>query len=253
MHRLLAVLIVALLAADVTVLATGAADPDEPAREDRASPRGGGVVVNEVPPEGQAEITGDLSTLQATAERLAPIPTPVVIDVPQRGQGGATVEGAVVDGERVSIVWGAPSPLRLSGDGGGVVLGPATVTAGSQVVWYLDGAVHGFRPGRYRIDSPVAVGSAALASPRDSVTFEADDRTTLSTRGGAFVAGDPRPLHVEGPGELTARGTFDVVTMNGLRTAVELRFGPGAFVVDLTPAPVGWEATMVVNGPIQVQ
>jgi hypothetical protein len=94
------------------------------------------------------------------------------------------------------------------------------------------------------------VGTGALASPRDTVVFDADDQTTLSTNGGAFVTIAPRPLELEGPGDLTMAGTLSVRTTDGTRSAVEVRFGPGAYLADLSPIPTGWRVRAVVNGPV---
>lgn len=252
MHRLLAGLIALVLAGNAAVLATGAAE-DEP---DRQGGPGAPAPLPDDPrteivlPEGQAEITGELGTLRGQVERPPTVRTPFRVEVAERGGGGATIQGAIVDGSRATIVWGAPSPMAVSGEGGGLELGPVGLTLGGVIRWYIDGSVHGFVPGTYRIDSPVAVGAGALASPRDSVEFTADDQTTLSTRGGAFVAAASRELDLEGPGQLTIAGTLTVRTNEGSRSAVEVQFGPGAYVAHLAPIATGWRLRAVVNGPL---
>jgi hypothetical protein len=253
-HRLLTALIALLLAANLAVLATGAADDDGAG----GGADGSGIpaslpedpTVHIVLPEGQAEISGDVGTLKGQVERPPALSTPFAVEVAERGGGGATIQGAIIDGKRSAIVWGAPSPMALSGEGGALLLGPVGLTVGESIRWYVDGRVHGFRPGTYRIDSPVAVGTGALASPRDTVVFDADDQTTLSTNGGAFVTIAPRPLELEGPGDLTMAGTLSVRTTDGTRSAVEVRFGPGAYLADLSPIPTGWRVRAVVNGPV---
>ena len=170
----------------------------------------------------------------------APLTMPV--EVPS---GSATIEGAVVDGERASIVWDGGRPLRLSGSGA-IDLGPTHVEMGmGAIFWTIDG-LRILSPGTYRVDTPVAVGSGGLARPREGVDFVADEETTIDTRAGGAV-GRGLPVHLEGPGTFRADGSFRIRTRDGTTDATHLEFGPGSFVVD-----VGADGTFtaVFNGPL---
>lgn len=192
-------------------------------------------------PEGQAEVSGTLTGFIADDANGPPLSLPIEIPT-----GGATIEGAIVDGERSTIVWDGGRPFELSGSGG-IDLGPTHVELGvGALFWPLDG-IRVLAPGEYRIDTPVAVGSGGLARPRDTVTFTATDDTTLETRGGATVVRPRQQLHLEGPGSFTATGTFTVKTRDGTRSATTMRFGPGPFLVDLAP---DGSFTAVFNGPL---
>jgi hypothetical protein len=192
-------------------------------------------------PEGQAEVSGTVTSFTADDANGPPLSLPIQID-----HGGATIEGAMVDGERSTIVWDGGRPFVLSGDGS-IDLGPTHVAgAVGALFWPIDG-LRVLAPGEYRIDTPVAVGSGGLAHPRDSVTFTATEETTLDTNGGATVLRGPQPLHLEGPGSFAAEGTFTIKTREGTRTATALHFGPGSFVVDLT---ADGALTAVFNGPL---
>ena len=198
------------------------------------------VVEREVLPEGQTELRGHVDGFVADDAVGDPLTMPIDVDA-----GGATIEGALVDGERSTIVWDGGRPLRLTGSGS-IDLGPAHVELGvGALFWTLDG-LRILTPGDYRIDTPVAVGTGGLARPRDSVSFQADEETTIDTRGGAVV-GRGLPVHLEGPGSFRADGTFRLRTRDGTVEASHIEFGPGPFVVD-----VGKDGTItaVFNGPL---
>lgn len=178
-------------------------------------------------PEGQAKVTGSLTGFVADDANGPPLSIPLDI-----GTGGATIEGALIDGRRTTIVWDGGRPFRLRGDGS-IDLGPTRVELGvGALFWPIDG-VRVLAPGSYRIETPVAVGTGGLARPADSVAFTADGETTLETRGGATVIRGVAPLHLEGPGSVHAHGVFQIRTRDGTVTRNHLEFGPGAFVLDL--------------------
>jgi hypothetical protein len=192
-------------------------------------------------PKGQAEVSGTLDAFTADDANGPPLSLPIEIKT-----GGATIEGAMIDGKPSTIVWDGGRPFELSGSGG-IELGPTHVElAVGALFWPIDG-LRALAPGEYRVDTPVAVGSGGLARPRDSVSFTATEDTTLETRGGATVLRGPQPLHLEGPGSFTGTGTFTVKTRDGTRQATKLQFGPGAFVVDLQ---ANGAFTAVFNGPL---
>lgn len=193
-------------------------------------------------PEGQAEVTGTVDGFVGDDASGAPLAMPIEV-----ATGGATIEGAIVDGERSAIVWDGGRPLRLSGTGT-IDLGPTHVelAAGTATTsWSLEG-LRIMTPGTYRLDTPVAVGTGGLARPRDSVDFTADDETTIDTRGGGVV-GRGLPVHLEGPGSFRADGSFRVRTREGTSDAAHLEFGPGPFVVDVA---ADGTFTGVFNGPL---
>lgn len=200
-------------------------------------------------PEHQAEVSGTIDGFVADDASGAPLAMPIDIE-----RGGATIEGAIVAGERSTIVWDGGRPLHLSGSGT-IDVGPAHVElrpsgGGSgehvgAIFWSLDG-LRILTPGEYRIDTPVAVGSGGLARPLDQVDFVADEETTIETRGDAIV-GRPLPIHLEGPGSFVADGRFRVRTRDGTTTATHLEFGPGSFLVDVAKDGT---FTAVFNGPL---
>ena len=180
-----------------------------------------------VPPKGQAEVHGSLTGLVADDANAPPLSIPLDIE-----HGGATIEGAIVDGKRTTIVWDGGRPFRLRGSGT-IDLGPTHVELGvGALFWPIDG-IRVLSPGAYRIETPVAVGSGGLARPADTVSFTADEDTTIDTTGNATVVRGIGPLHLEGPGSVKLDGTFTVTTREGSVTRHHLEFGPGSFIVDL--------------------
>src|SRR4051812_47424348 len=230
---LLGVVIAALLAGGVATVITHDRTAPPPIVE---------TVVHDtvVLPEHQAEVTGHVDGFVADDANGAPLAMP--LELPS---GQATIEGAIVDGQRSTIVWDGGRPLRLSGSGA-VDLGPTHVELGvGAVFWTVDG-LRILSPGDYRVDTPVAVGSGGLARPRDTVDFTADEETTIDTTGGGVV-GRGLPVHLEGPGSFRADGSFQVRTRTGTATATHLEFGPGSFVVDVA---ADGSLTAVFNGPL---
>jgi hypothetical protein len=192
-------------------------------------------------PEGQAEVRGTLTGFVADDANGPPLSVPLEIE-----HGGATIEGAIVDGRRSTVVWDGGRPFRLEG-AGSIDLGPTHVEMGvGAIFWPLDG-IRVLAPGDYRVDTPVAVGSGGLAHPSDAVDFTADGETTIETRGGATVVRGLAPLHLEGPGSLRVDGSFTITTREGTVTRTHLEFGPGSFVFDLS-ADKTFTATF--NGPL---
>ncbi len=228
---LLGVVIVALLVGGVTAVVTD--EPPAPIIETTYRD----VVVL---PEHQAEVSGSIDGFVAEDASGEPLAMPLDLE-----SGGATIEGALVDGERATIVWDGGRPFRLSGSGA-VDLGPTRVELGmGAVFWTIDG-LRILSPGDYRLDTPVAVGSGGLARPRDAVDFTADEETTIDATG-VGVIGRGLPVHLEGPGSFTADGEFTVRTRAGTAAATHLEFGPGSLVVDVEPDGT---FTAVFNGPL---
>jgi hypothetical protein len=216
---LLGVVIAAVLTGAVATVVSEH-DPGEPEVE---------TVIHDtvVLPPGQAEVRGSLTGLVADDANGPPLHIPLDLE-----HGGATIEGAIVDGRRTTIVWDGGRPFRLRGEGS-IDLGPTHVELGvGALFWAIDG-IRVLSPGTYRIDTPVAVGSGGLARPADAVSFTADGDTTIDTTGNATVVRGIAPLHLEGPGSVKLEGTFTVTTRDGSTTRHHLQFGPGSFLLDL--------------------
>lgn len=232
MTWLLSVLIVALVTGGV---AAAVADH----RSDRVTE----TVIHEhvVLPEGQAEVTGTLTSFVADGANGPALGLPIELPT-----GGATIEGVAIDGRRSTVVWDGGRPFRLSGTGA-MNLGPTHVELRENAVsWSLDG-VRVLAPGDYRLDTPVAVGHGGLAQPADAVSFVADASTTIALRGGATARRGVAPLHLSGPGSLRADGSFTITTHDGVATRSHFEFGPGSFVFDLRPDKT---FTATFNGPL---
>lgn len=184
----------------------------------------------QVLPENQIKLDGTLGRLTGGDAVGPPLRPP--LQFPAGGR--ATIEDALVDGQRSTIVWDGGRPFVLDGSGG-IDLGPVRVSVerDGSASWALSDGVRSILAGTYQLRTPVAVGRGGLASSRDQVTFTADDQTTIETKGVA-TGTPPSPLHLEGPGTLTLDGTFTMRTRDGTRTVTHLEFGPGPFVVDLT-------------------
>ncbi|HEV3401188.1 MAG TPA: hypothetical protein VG078_05155 [Acidimicrobiales bacterium] len=189
-----------------------------------------------VPGPGQLFVTGDVTRLVAEDALLKePFNAPFTLTAVERGAGNATIANALVAGKRSTISWATGTPLPITGSGG-LELGPLRmeVDARGGLALNLDGAARAFRPGSYRANAPVAVGSAGIAASRDGVDFTADAQTTLTTRG-VVVRRDPARVELEGPGKLSIAGRLQVQTPEGTRPAATVTFGPGPFRITLQP------------------
>jgi hypothetical protein len=253
--RSLAALVACLLGAGAATIAVH--HPSGPRRATPASaPTGASTTALSdatfglTPRPGQALLKGTLTGLLADNAEAPPLQPPFVITVPNRGQGGATFRGVQVHGQTVAISWYGGQPLPLSGTGGLDLAGaPVTVDAGG-VTWNLDGATRGLTPGHYSLGAPIAVGAAGLATPMDSVSFEAGPTGTVETSGGANVHVGPTPLRLEGPGRVTLRGQFALRTPDRTRTVTTLAFGPGDYQIDLAPVSGGYRINAILQGPL---
>jgi len=205
-----------------------------------------------VPPAGQTLASGTIQSFSADDADAGPIATPFTINAVERGAvRNATVEGAIIGGQRKTIYWYAGQPLPVSGSGGALDIGPAHVDADAHgVTWSLTGD-SSFKPGRYRFGSSVAIGSAGLATPEDSgVDFSADDHTVLTATDGVVIHFDAPSLKVDGPGTLHMTGSFTLRTASGTKTATTLTMGSGPFEVTLAPGAGGVTVNAILQGPV---
>jgi hypothetical protein len=195
-----------------------------------------------VPGPGQARVHGTVTAVHLEGAVLDPrtVPVPLTV-VSDRGFGnGGEVTGVEVDGEPSSIVWDGGRPFVLS-SGAALVLDPVVldlVPEGLRLV--LGGGVHGLAPGTYRLDTPTAVGTAGIATPRDSVTFTAGRDAHFEAHGDAALVLDATASrHVTGPGAVHLEGTLEVTDASGTRAVTSHTADLAAYDLTLTPAPGG--------------
>ena len=219
---------------------------------------GGGTTVPGAPTTALAAklvtVTGTVSALHVEGAVIEPLGLPLTITTPERGEGsGATVKGITVDGKSSGIEWDAGTPLELSGDGT-LQLAPLGLDADADHLYvsFATGA-HGFSPGEYHIDTPVAVGTGGLATPVRSVTFEATTSSTITFRGNASTTLDPRELSIQGPGKVVLAGDLTVVQPDGSTLkAATVTLSSGPFTLAITPVPGGYSLQQAtLQGVIQ--
>jgi hypothetical protein len=259
MRSLVGALVVLVLAAGIAAAATREPDHDPhdrlpPLPSDRAAAvtttTAGQPAI--VPADDQAFVSGRADHVTVDDAVVDPIPTPLTVTTPERGLGaGARIEGALVGGQPATIQWDAGTPFVLRGAGGGLATDPVHVEIGpSGAVVRLDGAVHGFVPGRYELDSPVAVGRSGLATPQDTVTFDATEQTTIEFTGNATVPLPGERWVLKGPGRLDAQGDFSVRTASGRGERSHVRFGEGAFELTVSRVDGSLQLQATVQGPL---
>lgn len=206
-----------------------------------------------VPGPGQVRVRGTVSAVHLEGAVLDPrrVPTPLTI-VSDRGFGnGGELTGVVVDGKPSTVVWDGGRPFALV-TGGAIVLGPVVADlAPDGLHLVLGGGAHELMPGTYRLDTPVAVGSSGIATPRDNVVFEATTRSLFEAHGDAgIVLGPDAPRHLVGPGRVVLAGALELTDAAGTRAASGLSVDQAAFDLTLTPDGVGgWRIAGLVDEP----
>ena len=244
MQRVLAAVTVALLAASLAGLAVVTPPVDQ---NDAGSARTSTSTTVLPLVSGRARITGTLTNLTAVDARGDAIAPPFTITVPEAGRGGLTLPDVEVDGRPQTIEWSGGRPLPVTGRGGMNVDATTVNVDANGIYWALDGSPRLLEPGTYTLGSTVAVGSAA----RDRVAFRAGPGDGLQTSGGATAVVTPRAIRIESPrGTLDLRGSLTVETATVTRPLPTLRFGPGTYVVELTPAPGGYTISASLDGAL---
>ena len=209
------------------------------------------VDIGPPPAPGQYFVRGTVDRLVAEGAQTGVIAAPFTLSALERGVGRATIENALVDGRRTSIVWGGGTPLPITGDGGSMDLGGAKVEIDATgATWTVDGSARALKPGAYRVGAPVAVGVGGLATPRDAVAFTADARTVVSARGGVVVKLAPAPIEVNGPGKVVASGQLRVRDQATLTPAGGIQFAEGPYTVRITPVNGRLELDAVLQGAL---
>ena len=188
-----------------------------------------------LPAKGQVALVGGVTAMHIDGATVDNLPMPITVTVADRGVGGATITPVDVNGKTTSIDWQAGQPMPISGDGGNLLLKGVAIDASPDGVSIVLDGTQSMTPGTYRITTSVAVGS----TPRDSVTFDASDKTTAKFRGTASVPHEG-PLHTEGAGSITLDGKVTVTHPDGSTTqATHLELDQGLYRVTLTPTPGG--------------
>ncbi len=202
-----------------------------------------------VPGAGQEFVTGDVAHFLADdAQSSQPLASPFTLSATERGAASATIQDALVDGTRTTISWPSGTPLPITGTGG-LELGPIHVDVNlSGITWAIDGAGRTFVPGTYDAGASVAVGTGGIATPRESVSFRADERTVLTSQGGVTVHVDSPGIELTGPGKVSVSGSLKVQSSDSTRQAAAVTFGPGPFKVTLTS---GGNTGLRVNAVLQ--
>jgi len=207
-----------------------------------------------VPAAGQTLVSGRVTSVAGDGITPPPLRLPLSLDEQNRGETQATFRAVIVDGKRTNVYWNGGRPLPLSGTGG-IDLFPsggatATIDAGG-FTWALDGPVRQLVAGTFTTGFTVGVGTGGLPTPHDeAITFTADERSTLATKGGAIIHQAPAALKITGPGSLTLTGALVLRTAAGTRSAKTIKFGPGPFVLDLTPVAGGYQVSGTLQGPV---
>lgn len=246
------------VAADVTDL--GGADDQvvDSATGPDGSPSTGGATTSTtaaavVPGPGQVAVRGRVAAVHLDGAVLNPreLPAPLTV-VSDRGFGnGGELTGVLVDGGPAAIVWDGGRPFVLS-SGAGLVVEPGVVDLvpeGFRIL--LGGGAHTLLPGTYRLDTPVAVGSSGIATPRDGVTFDAVEGSLFEARGDAgVVLGSDAARRFTGPGAVHLEGELELTDAAGTRAATTLDAGPAAFELTFTPDGAGgWTVAGLVDDP----
>jgi hypothetical protein len=115
----------------------------------------------------------------------------------------------------------------------------------------LADGVHSFTPGTYRLDTPVAVGTAGVAGARESVVFQASAASRIEVRGDAalFLALE-RAQRFLGPGTVHLEGALELTDATGTRSVARLDAAAGGFDLTVTRVQDGWTIEGRIGGPV---
>lgn len=246
--------LVALLAACVGAVLAGTVVANR--LDDRSETSGSTSTTTTVlvrPPPGQVLVRGPLQAFAADDVQSPPLATPLTLTAVTRGEGKATIENALVGGERTTIFWGGGTPLPITGAGGLEIAGARVDVDDTGAIWSPTGAARPFVPGTYRVGASVAVGEQGLGRPRDAVEFVADDKTVLNATQGVVIKLAPARLQLEGPGRVALTGSLKVIETTGERDATKVELAGGPYKVDIDPAgAAGLEIHATLQGDLRV-
>ena len=205
-------------------------------------------------PAGAARVSGTVTGLHL---ELA-VPEPRTVDSPftitaNRGFGnGGTITGVTVDGMVATVEWDAGRPFVIS-SGGALVVDPVRIDLTPEGIRLnLADGVHGFEPGTYHLDTPVAVGTSGVAMPRETLVFHATAESRFQPRGDAALFLDAQQVrHLVGPGVVHLEGTLELADASGTRAVASLDATEGPFEITLTPLDDGgWTIDARLGGGI---
>lgn len=252
MERVLGFFIGLVLICNLVVVTIHVLDQNTSLIRDKTPPAGSSSTVSVVPAPGQAFITGEADHVSIDNAQGQPIPSPFTVTAVERGVGRLTIEQALVGGRRSTIVWDGGTPLPVSGEGS-LDFGATHVEIdGAGPVYSLDGGAKKLSPGTYSLGTTVAVGTGGLSTPREGVTFTADDQTTVGARGGVVIRLDPAPLEFNGPGKLLVTGKLTVQFRDRRATGSKAAMDEGPFRLSTQPAPGGLKVDAIAQGPVAV-
>lgn len=204
------------------------------------------------PAPGQAFVSGSAGKVSVDNAQGEPIATPFTIEAVNRGEGRATIDKALVGGRRVTISWDGGTPLPVSGSGALDYGAVHLEVDGRGPVFALDGGGRKFQAGTYSLGTAVAVGTDGLGTPREGVTFTADDQTVLSTRNNVVIRSDPGKLEIKGPGTLLIEGKLSVQYPKNKDSGSLVKFGEGPFTLTVEPAGDRVNVSGILQGPVDV-
>ena len=206
-------------------------------------------------PAGAAQVSGTVTALHLELAVPEPrsVPSPFTITANRGFGNGGTLTGVTVDGTVATIEWDAGRPFVIA-SGGELVLDPVRMDLTPEGVRLnLADGVHGFAPGTYHLETPVAVGTSGVAHPRETVVFQATAETRFEPRGDAALYLEPgRVHHLRGPGVVHLEGTLDLADASGTRAVTRLDAAEGPFEIALTPlgGDGGWRIDARLGGGI---
>lgn len=246
----LAVVTAVVLTVGLTVVVHDRIEGRDSAGDQVIDPPTGPSATGELATEGAVEVEGTLADLHLEDAVLQPraVPAPLTL-VSDRGFGnGGEVTGVTVRGEPSAVVWDGGRPFVLA-SGPGLVLDPVVVDlAPDGLRLTLGGGVHALAEGEHRLETPVAVGQAGVATPFEAVTMTAGPDARLAASGDtALVLGPDGTHRFTGPGRVLLVGDLEVGGPADRRMAgrVELT---GAFDLALVPDGAGgWSVTGLVQ------
>lgn len=226
------------VAATSTTLASPDEDPD-----------------TQLPALGQIRITGLLGAVDVQGRLSDDVELPLTFDPLERGFGnGGEIEGLVFGDSPATVIWDGGRSLVLEGEGrlsfdeSMIRLNDGLMSSN------VGGVVADLRPGNYVVASPVALGRAGLAEPRDRVEFsvQANQPVTLAFSGDVSVGLTGREALIVGPGQGTFTGLFTVTEADGTtRDASDVTMGPDSqFEIKATPVAGGWLVNALVQGNV---
>ncbi|MGH9224348.1 MAG: hypothetical protein ACRD2W_11335 [Acidimicrobiales bacterium] len=216
-----------------------------------AATGGGSDDVRVIPGEGQAFVTGTATEITAEAAQAQPLKTPFSVTPVERGVGRASIEKALMGGRRVTITWDGGTPLPVSGEGE-LILGSTRVTLNEDgPVFSLDPVPRSFKPGTYSLGATVGVGTTGIGTPRDGVTFTADEQTIFVSRGAVVVKLSPQKVDLLGPGKLTMKGTLEVQFPDRTTDSSSVSFGGGPYRLTVEPGAAGLTVDAIFQGSVE--